>query len=757
MTPLDCQTENGILRLEPAGARALRIRMSADGRFAEGGLTRYGIVKTAADDVPYSMKTEGGDTVFSTDSLSIAVDSRGGVRFSTRGKDLLRSAGPLRSDAAGFSAAFELDDTEKIYGLGDVARDRVEKRGFRTAMWVRNVASYVPIPFLMSSRGWAIFVNTTWRHYFDVGAKIKNRVQFWAKEGDLDFFLIAGDSFEELLDLYTERVGRPQMLPLWAYGLTFVCNQQAHAREMIDDALHLRRADIPCDVIGLEPGWMSKHYDLSVEKTWHEERFYIPPWVRKPGDPSVGNDQTFMGAARRLGFKVSLWLCCDYDLSFEEERRKGSEAVGGAESEPVERPEDDFEQDDHFGHGASLMDRVTRPEEPWFDHLKKFVADGASAFKMDGAFQVNAHPDRRWGNGMTDEEMHNLYPTLLNKQMHLGFREFTNRRPMIYTSGGYAGIQQYSATWAGDTGGGIKPLVSMINHGLSGHVNTSCDMDVFSPAGIHFGFLQPWAQVCSWAYWRHPWLLGDKLLPVFRYYAKLRYRLLPYIYSAAHRAARTGFPILRGMPLVAPDDPASDQALHQYMLGDFLLTAAFTNKMHLPAGRWIDFWTGTTHSGPADLELDLPEDRGGPLFVREGALLPQYPEMDYIGQRPLNDLLLDVYPGAEGVFTMVEDDGISFDYTEGKTAVTEMRLKCAPGRAVLTVAPRRGIYNGMPETRAFSVICHVGKKPAQVLLNGNALAEDPTGYRFDSEKKTLTLDAVEDPKRKQTLEIVLID
>ncbi len=89
------------------------------------------------------------------------------------------------------------------------------------------------------------------------------------------------------------------------------------------------------------------------------------------------------------------------------------------------------------------MDQLTRPEEPWFDHLKKFVDQGVSAFKMDGARQVNEHPDRKWGNGMDDEEMHNLYPTLLNQQMHQGFREHTGRRPMIYSSGGYTGLQQY--------------------------------------------------------------------------------------------------------------------------------------------------------------------------------------------------------------------------------------------------------------------------------------------------------------------------
>ena len=113
--------------------------------------------------------------------------------------------------------------------------------------------------------------------------------------------------------------------------------------------------------------------------------------------------------------------------------------------------------------------------------------DGAQAFKMDGANQVLFHPDRKWRNGMDDAEMHNLYPVLLAKQMSRGYGDYTGRRAMIYTACGYAGTQQYAATWAGDTGGGEKPLVSLLNHGLSGHSNTSCDMQVYASSRSRAG------------------------------------------------------------------------------------------------------------------------------------------------------------------------------------------------------------------------------------------------------------------------------
>ena len=102
--------------------------------------------------------------------------------------------------------------------------------------------------------------------------------------------------------------GRPTMLPEWAYGLTFVCNDLGlRARDMLYEAYEFRRHGIPCDAIGLEPGWMEKDYDFSVDKTWSQERFHIPSWLK-------GKDHaTFSAALKKMGFKLSLWLCCDYD------------------------------------------------------------------------------------------------------------------------------------------------------------------------------------------------------------------------------------------------------------------------------------------------------------------------------------------------------------------------------------------------------------------------------------------------------------
>lgn len=543
---IQLRLNNGIyIRITPISPRAFRVRLSETDSFGETPLVRYGIIQTEGEETAFATSDDGKQVTIAAAWAALTVDkSNGSVSLRKPEGNLLthNPIPPWSGRTTGFGAEFTLTDDERIYGLGDVTRERLDKRGHRYDMWVLNVKSYAPIPFLMSSRGWGLFMNTTSRHSVDVGKTSSDRLRYWGRGSELDYVLFVEDSYAGLLDQYTNVTGKPQLLPIWAYGLTFVCNQQANAREMLDDAMQFRREGIPCDLIGLEPGWMERRYDYSTGKRWHPERFYMPEWADK-------GPQTFIGALQRQGFKLSLWLCCDYDLSHQEERIAAGPAADTAGADSSGAPaihEDDYEQDTRLQE-PTYMDKITKPEEAWFTHLQKFVDQGVSAFKMDAANQTLEHPDRLWGNGLMDNDMHNLYPLLLGKQMHNGFMEQTGQRSMIYSAGGYAGIQQYAATWAGDTGGGPKPLVSILNHGMTGHVNTSCDMEVFTAPGIHFGFLQPWSQVNSWAYWRHPWLLDKKLLRMFKMYAKLRYRLLPYIYSAAHTAARTGMPIVRAM------------------------------------------------------------------------------------------------------------------------------------------------------------------------------------------------------------------
>ncbi|NOY81975.1 MAG: glycoside hydrolase family 31 protein [Kiritimatiellaeota bacterium] len=728
MTPPEKQTvveiDAGpvVTRLDVPATGIVRVRrFPAGGTAPESPLNRYGLIMESDAPAAVEMSRDDAGIMARTGagSIRVAADSGRIEVCSASGKDVFReTAAPAISDAAEVSLA--VPDDLQFFGLGDQTRDRIEHRGTRGDLWVRNVKSYIPIPVLFTNSGVGLLINTTRRVRYDLAASTPDRICLTVPNGEWDVYFFLADSLPGQIDLYTQLTGRPFLPPKWAFGLWFISRTQADAREFVDDCRAFRQYGIPCDAISLEPGWMAGNYDFSTKKDWHPERFPIPPYA--PSGP-----HNFLPAVRRMGFKPGLWLCCDYDLSWEEERRLQRKAAlesGNAEAGDVGTFAAGYEQDEHLG-GIRRMDTQTIPEEPWFEHLKKFVDQGVCYFKQDGANQVLSHPDRLYANGMRDDEMHNLYPLLYSRQMSEGFAEHTGRRPFGFTVSGWAGLQHYTGTWTGDTGGEEGPLGACLNCSLSGHNMTTVDMEVTTPRGIHFGFFLPWAQLDSWNYWRHPWYQGERIERIFREYARLRYRLLPYLYSCAWEAATTGMPLLRPMPLAFPDDPASTEQMRQYMLGPALLVGAFTEKLHLPAGAWTDFWSGQPALGPVDMVTDVPENRGGPVFVPAGAILPMGPVMDYVGQRPDDELELRIYPGADNAFTLYEDDGETFAHRNGEYRTTEIGLESDPNGGVLRIGPARGAYPGACELRKLEIVFCGVRGAVSATVNGERVAVEP--------------------------------
>jgi alpha-glucosidase (family GH31 glycosyl hydrolase) len=324
---------------------------------------------------------------------------------------------------------------------------------------------------------------------------------------------------------------------------------------------------------------------------------------------------------------------------------------------------------------------------------------------------------------MSDEEMHNLYPMLYCKQMYEGFKEHTGRRPLCFNPNGWAGIQRYAASWAGDCGGKDNVLPSSLNLAFGGQSYTTCDMDVTSPESIHFGFLQPLSQINSFAFWLHPWTLGEKLEAVFKYYDKLRYRLLPYLYSLAWQSHSTGVPMLRPMIMEFPEDEQCGGLMKQYMLGGELLVGTFSDEAYLPSGQWIDYWTGQEYAGGNFVKCQIPEGRGGLLFVKVGSIIPLWPEVQYTTQRKIVEITLDIYPGGGSEFTLYEDDGITFGYQDKQYALTAFKCSSGGGNILIDIAKRSGTYDGMPEKRDYTLLVHLPVRPSAVLAGEKTLPE----------------------------------
>ncbi len=590
----------------------------------------------------------------------------------------------------GFDIRLPLDASDRLYGLGDESRTSLEKHGKVAVMKQENVRSYGPVPYLMSSRGWAVMVLCTYAHTFDIAAETPDMLRIYGDKGGLDFIVITADKMRDTLYLAGKVTGRPVMLPKGGYGLTFVCNEQTTARTLLDDALRFKDRDIPCDILGLEPSWMDKHYDYSLNKKWNSARFDLPYWEK----PGYYGTFSFIHNLHLMGKMLSLWLCCDYDLFWKEE----GEAF---EIEVKDNPDAEI-NDAHFKSGIR-MDKTVKPGEDWFEHLKKFVDNGAEAFKLDGSNQVIPYPDRLWAGKYFDDEIRNMYPVVYAKQMKEGYADYTGKRAMINTCGTYLGTQKYAATWAGDTGCNLNVLLSIMNFAMCGHSNASFDMSSDSKEVIHIGFFAPWSQHLGWANYRYPWYSTDNIESCYRYYAQLRSKLFPYIYTFAHVANATSYPLMRPLSLVYDESDAYDEVYNEFMFGDSLLVSAFETNITLPEeDEWYDFVTGVKYDGPRKFDFELPELQGGAIFVKAGSIVVMQDHAKSLRESSPTKLYVHVYPGKDAEFELYEDDYETYAYEKGAYATTKFEL-CGD---TLTIHPRVGGYDGMKPVTAFEVVYH---------------------------------------------------
>lgn len=580
---------------------------------------------------------------------------------------------------AGFGISISIEENERFYGLGEGGHNKIELRGGCYQNFAMYQFDEIPIPLVISSEGWGVLINAAGRHFVDIGEQKKDQLIVCGEDDALDVFILCGHTMADVLKLYTELTGAPMLLPKWAYGLTYIANINSNQFDIMNDAKKFRDLHIPCDMISLEPNWMDKFYDFSTEKKWDLTKFHMPSWLRSRNKP-----ETFISALRRYGFHLSLWLCIDYDLTAEAERQyKGEET-------------------------CSL--------EPWYEHLKAFVNDGADGFKLDPASMLDTnHPDMVCANGISQIKMHNLNQVLLPKQMYEGFAAQMNARPMHHYCGGYMGIQRWSAANTGDNGGELGTMVWLETLALSGHMNTTIDMNIYYPESIHFGMFAPWAHINAWSGCRQPWWAGDEMQKIFTEYARLRYRLIPYIYSTAIEGHETAMPIIRPMPLAFPSEEATMDCIYQYMFGPSLLVTAYTDKVILPEGVWVDYWTNEEYAGPAEIEKYIPpQGKGGGLFVKKGAIIPTWKDRDYISQYSDEEIMLDLYPYGESSYIFREDDGYSLDYENSRSCHTLITCREDGNTVRITIGNREGDYQNKPEKRKWIVRVHGTEKNVEV-------------------------------------------
>lgn len=735
--------------VEACSESIFRIKVSPRKDFTESLMERYELIKTDWSEVKTDISDKGGVWTLKTPEYSLAInkktgvmtvkDAKGGkvireVRFLPEKEGLcgeMRSfinekyadlkvadngGGIIGDDNGKFGEvdkheipaadavsilSISMEDGERFYGGGSTSRDHIQHRGEFLRMWTTYQQTEIPMPFMMSSRGWGVYNNSTRKSFFDIGSQQKTKFNIINTFDEADFFLMMGKDMPAILNEYTLVTGRTYVLPKWAYGLCFGPNMREEQFDILNDAVRFRQFDVPCDVFWLEPQWMEKRYDFSTKKKWNYDRFSPEPYWLQDQYPKTMHNRLFIGKLRSMGFHLGLWLCEEYDLSIQEEdiiaERTGGKLSG---------------------------------QEHWMDHLTVFMDQGVEGFKLDPARTIDNHTNWEYYNGRTDKEMHNLNQVLLPKQMRELGRKYNGKRTWHHYCGGWSGTQRWTASTSGDNGGGKTALYDQLNLGMSGFLNTSCDvMSVpreLEMQGLHFGLFLPWVQINSWFSMMHPFYYAKEEQDIYRFYVKLRYSLAPYIYSMALEAAQNGMPIVRSMPLCFPDDRNCDDMTYQYMFGDNFCVGIFTNEIYLPKGTWTDAWSGEKIVSKGEtFTREYPSNRAGLLFIREGAIIPTQPDVEYLGARPFDRVILKVYPHGDSAYTMLDDDGESYEYENGGVASTLFESHERDGGVEVVVNPVQGSFKGMPSEREYSFRIQRDSRPASVSLNG-AAAQDWT-------------------------------
>lgn len=733
--------------VEACSGSIFRIKVSPRKDFTESLMERYELIKTDWSEVKTDISDKGGVWTLKTPEYSLAINKKTGVMTvkDAKGGKVIREVrflpekeglcGEMRSfinekyadlkvadngggiigddngkfgevDKHEISAAdavsilsFSMEDGERFYGGGSTSRDHIQHRGEFLRMWTTYQQTEIPMPFMMSSRGWGVYNNSTRKSFFDIGNQQKSKFNIINTFDEADFFLMMGKDMPAILNEYTLVTGRTYVLPKWAYGLCFGPNMREEQFDILNDAVRFRQFDVPCDVFWLEPQWMEKRYDFSTKKKWNYDRFSPEPYWLQDQYPKTMHNRLFIGKLRSMGFHLGLWLCEEYDLSIQEEdiiaERTGGKLSG---------------------------------QEHWMDHLTVFMDQGVEGFKLDPARTIDNHTNWEYYNGRTDKEMHNLNQVLLPKQMRELGRKYNGKRTWHHYCGGWSGTQHWTASTSGDNGGGKTALYDQLNLGMSGFLNTSCDvMSVpreLEMQGLHFGLFLPWVQINSWFSMMHPFYYAKEEQDIYRFYVKLRYSLAPYIYSMALEAAQNGMPIVRSMPLCFPDDRNCDDMTYQYMFGDNFCVGIFTNEIYLPKGTWTDAWSGEKIVSKGEtFTREYPSNRAGLLFIREGAIIPTQPDVEYLGARPFDRVILKVYPHGDSAYTMLDDDGESYEYENGGIASTLFESHERDGGVEVVVNPVQGSFKGMPSEREYSFRIQRDSRPASVSLNGAAVQD----------------------------------
>jgi alpha-glucosidase len=760
---IEGKTTFGQFRITLYSDHIIRIQATLEEYFEESS---YAVVAKPGT-VDFAVEEVNDHLLISTAELVLQVQ-KNPVRFT-----LLNKKGQVvNEDDKGFGTSWigeqtttykKMQEGERFIGLGEKTGP-LDRRGHGYQNWntdhfaygVESDPLYASTPFYLgihSGLSYGLFFDNSHKTHFNFGASNDRFSSFSADLGEMNYYLIHHDTVAEILQSYTRLTGRMEMPPIWSLGYQQCRYSYYPDKEVLSVAKTFREKDIPADVIVLDIHYMEEYKIF----TWSGKDFPDPEGLIK--------------SLRDMGFHVV--VMCDPGIKIQE----GYEPYDDGKGKNVFlKYPDGTDYSGEVWPGWCHFPDFTNPKtrEWWGEKFKSYTDLGVKGFWND------MNEIATWGQMLpeliefdfegekgTTRKGRNLYGFLMARATYEGAKkQLAGERPFNLTRAGYSGIQRYAALWTGDNVASEEHMmagVRLVNSlGLAGVPFTGYDVGGFagdaSPGlfarWLSIGAFSPFFRGHSMINSRdaEPWAFGEEVEQISRNYINLRYKLMPYIYSAFYESSQNGLPIARSLAIDYTHDAAiyDPRYENQYLFGPHLLVAPLESnkdiaRVYLPEGIWYDLHTGTPYQGGKAHFIDANLEKL-PVFVKGGGIIPMQSRICSHAEQPESTLTLHVYAGGEdSLFIYYEDDGHTFRHQQGEYFKRAIYYHAMENEIVLN--PAEGSYESKFNT--LKVVLHGFSSVQQVKVNGQSIpvnreqitfleqisSFDPKGKQYSIEKE----------------------
>lgn len=704
--------KSGVMKLQVCSDSIVRVIFSPASTVPN--LQNQVVIKNQWPSVPFTVQSSEKDITLTTNSLKVVVTRKdGSVDFyDLSGNKLFeQTEATLTPVVVNGENTYHSELYSKLwgsyegfYGLGQHQAGVWNYRGEEVDLSQDN--TNISIPFFLSSNGYGIFWNNTSRSRFN--NRFLNALYLSSEVADaMDYYFMYGPEFDKIIAGYRELTGAPPLFGKWAYGFWQCKNKYNTQAEIEGVARKYRDLHIPADNIVQDWFW----WNIMGEPTFDKSRY---------PDPKGMFDALH---ANHFHVMISVWPSFrPGSKTYDDMDRRGyfiaksvtpgfhpaGQAIYDAFNPAARKYFWDLMDNGLFKLGADAWWLDT--DEPETEDRETNILVNNKVFSGSGARYANA------------------FPLLHTTGVYQGQRAETDqKRVFILSRSAFAGAQRNAVTvWSGDINADWvflrKQIPAGLNYSLSGLPYWTTDTGGFVTGHpddpkyrelfvrwFQFSTFNPILRVHGT---RVPdqnelWSYGPQAERILVNFDTLRYRLLPYIYSLAWMTTSQAYTPMRALVMDFRTDTRAANIGDQFMYGPALMVNPVTEpainsrQVYLPASQWYDFWSGVSFRGPQTVSAAAPLDRI-PLFVRAGSILPLGPKMEWSTQKPEDPIELRVYRGANGDFTLYEDENDNYNYEKGVYATIPFHWDEA--NQTLTIGARKGTFPGMLQSRTFQIV-----------------------------------------------------